>query len=86
MWLLLNGSYAQLTDYFWATKFTTHWLALSVFTGQYIKIATQTPLLLNKNRCIYCPKFLNFIVLLTVLLYFFCIVYTKNIFLWLDYL
>jgi hypothetical protein len=30
----------RLQDYFWASAFTTHWLSVSIFTGQYIGVST----------------------------------------------
>ena len=31
---------SRLQDYFWASAFTTHWLSVSIFTGQYIGVST----------------------------------------------
>jgi hypothetical protein len=39
--------------------FFAHWFSISIFTGQYIKVATQTPLLLKRLVYPWCPVALD---------------------------
>ena len=50
-------------NYLWAGAFTAHWISVSIFTGEYIKVSTQTPLLLDKSTLQWCPMAMNILVL-----------------------
>jgi hypothetical protein len=46
-------------------SFSAHWLSLGIFTGAYIKVATQTPLFRDGQRmCKLLPYILNAVIVL----------------------
>jgi len=48
-----------------AVSFISHWLSLGIFTGAYIKVATQMPLFQGGQRiCKYLPYILNITIVL----------------------
>ena len=53
-------------NYLWAGAFTAHWISVSIFTGEYIKVSTQTPLLLDKSTLQWCPMAMNVLVLIVL--------------------
>ena len=72
----IRGDNAQL--YLNAVGFTTHWLAIGIFTGAYIKVGTQTPLMLPHRRCTLAPVSLNVAILLILSVSFYTAVYVNN--------
>lgn len=75
-----------LMEELWAAKFTGHWLAMSIFTGEYLKVATQLPVIRPKPTLGYCPLFLNIFVLLTAVVIFFGYIAVKAAILWMDWI
>ena len=65
----------RLQDYFWSAAFTTHWLSVAIFTGQYIGVSTQTPLLLEKRSLKYAPLLLNLFVIAVLVLAAYAYIY-----------
>lgn len=49
----------QRYEWLHAVGFTAHWLSLGIFTGAYIKVGTQTPLLQPHKHCSFAPVALN---------------------------
>lgn len=48
-----------------AVSFSAHWLSLGIFTGAYIKVATQTPLFRGGERtCHSVPFILNAVIVI----------------------
>lgn len=41
-----------------AVSFSAHWIALGLFTGEYLTVAYQTPLLRLKTKLAWFPTFL----------------------------
>jgi hypothetical protein len=63
-----------------------HWLALGVFTGEYIKVATQVPLIRQKQILNYCPFILIIVVIVTLGFCFFAYVAVAEAVIWMDWI
>jgi hypothetical protein len=75
-----------VVDIWFAAHFTAHWLALSLFTGVYIKVATQTPLLRDKPILKCFPFLLNIVVLAALLVSFQGYVVLTKVIIWMDWI
>jgi hypothetical protein len=74
------NSSVRVIDSLTAIAFSAHWMGLGIFTGGYIKVATQIPLLRSNQKFQWLPSMLNLVIagILTVLIYIAIFVQNAN--------
>lgn len=74
----LNNA-ARVNEFLTACAYSCHWIALGLFTGEYIKVSTQIPLLRDIPKFSWFPLLLNLIILGTLAVTIYGVIFVQGV-------